>query len=113
MEDNNERVTHLIFVNEYSKISEYYNIPTIKFIKFKCNAKQRRIKFTVIKVCKDYLINKEISSLKKNLKRENSKMDIEKIELKKLFVDEIRQKIKIILTNQNIAINLPKIKEQI
>ena len=37
VEEENEKITHLIYVNEYSSIANYYNIPTINFLKIKNN----------------------------------------------------------------------------
>ena len=102
VEEGNEKITHLIYVNEYSSIADYYDTPTIKFLKYKNKAEQRRTKFSVIDSCKEYLekisdkfIEEKITKDKfdnKNddyirLKRENE------LKLKRVFIDEIGQTI--------------------
>jgi hypothetical protein len=98
VEEENEKVTHLIYVNEYSSIADYYNTPTIKFLKTKNNAEQRRIKFSVVEACKEYLekigdkfIEEKIT--KSKFENDNHKKiklkDSEQITLKRVFVDEI------------------------
>jgi hypothetical protein len=98
VEEENEKVTHLIYVNEYSSIADYYNTPTIKFLKTKNSAEQRRIKFSVVEACKEYLekigdkfIEEKIT--KSKFENDNHKKiklkDSEQITLKRVFVDEI------------------------
>ena len=98
VEEENEKVTHLIYVNEYSSIADYYNTPTLKFLKTKNNAEQRRIKFSVVEACKEYLekigdkfIEEKIT--KSKFENDNHKTiklkDSEQITLKRVFVDEI------------------------
>ena len=45
VEEENEKVTHLIYVNEYSSIANYYNIPTIKVLKSIYRRKDRKGNF--------------------------------------------------------------------
>ena len=98
VEEENEKVTHLIYVNEYSTIADYYNIPTIQFLKNKNQAEQRRTKFSVIEACKKYLIEigdqyiEEKIELDNFENENNDKIKLKnssKISLKKVFIDEI------------------------
>ena len=98
VEEENEKVTHLIYVNEYSSIANYYNIPTIKFLKNKNIAEQRRTQFSVIESCKKYLVEigeqfiEEKIELNNFEKQNDDKIKLEKsfkINLKKVFIDEI------------------------
>ena len=98
VEEENEKVTHLIYVNEYSSIANYYNIPTIKFLKNKNNAEQRRTKFSIIEACKKYLVQigdqfiEEKIELNNFENENNDKIKLKnslKINLKKVFIDEI------------------------
>ena len=98
VEEENEKVTHLIYVNEYSSIADYYNTPTIKFLKTKNSAEQRRIKFSVVEACKEYLekigdkfIEEKITKSKfENDNHNKIKLkDSEHITLKRVFIDEI------------------------
>jgi hypothetical protein len=98
VEEENEKVTHLIYVNEYSSIADYYNTPTIKFLKTKNNAEQRRIKFSVVEACKEYLekigdtfIEEKIA--KSNFENGNNEkiilVNFKNITLKRVFIDAI------------------------
>ena len=98
VEEENEKVTHLIYVNEYSTIADYYNTPTIQFLKNKNDAEQRRTKFSVIEACKKYLVEIADQFIEEkivldNFESENNDKiklkDSSKISLKKVFVDEI------------------------
>jgi hypothetical protein len=102
VEEGNEKITHLIYVNEYSPIAEYYNNPTINFLKNKNKAEQRRTKFSVIDSCKEYLekisdkfIEKKITKDKFDDKNDDiiKIKDENKIILKRVFIDEIGQTI--------------------
>ena len=98
VELDNEKVTHLIYVNEYSSIANYYNIPTINFLQTKNRAEQRRTKFSVVNECKKFLekigdnfIEEKITE--NNFENDNDEKiklkDSQKINLKKVFIDEI------------------------
>jgi len=98
VEEGNEKITHLIYVNEYSPIAEYYNNPTINFLKNKNKAEQRRTKFSVIDSCKEYLekisdkfIEEKITKDKFDDKNDDiiKIKDENKIILKRVFIDEI------------------------
>ena len=99
VEEKNQNVIHLIYVNENSSnISNFYNIPTLEFLKNKIKAETRRTNFSVIDECKKFLeeIGKqfieEIISMDKfendNYDRIKLK-DSENITLQKVFIDEI------------------------
>ena len=98
VEEENEKVTHLIYVNEYSSIADYYNTPTIKFLKTKNNAEQRRIKFSVVEACKEYLEKIgdtffEEKIAKSNFENGNNEkiilVNFKNITLKRVFIDAI------------------------
>ena len=97
-EEDNEKINHLIYVNDYSSIANYYNTPTIKFLLFQNKAEKRRIKFSVIDECKNYLkeIGDQLIEEKielKNFENENKDIiklkDLPKLNLKRVFIDEI------------------------
>ena len=54
--EKNANVTHFIFVNEFSNIAEYYNIPTIKQIQKYIESIQKRNKFSLIEDCKQFFV---------------------------------------------------------
>ena len=56
VEKKNNKITHLIFVNDYSSIAKYYNDPVVDFLKKKLDVEQNRVEFSVIEKCKEYLI---------------------------------------------------------
>ena len=98
VEEENEKVTHLIYVNEYSSIANYYNTPTIKFLKTKNSAEQRRIKFSVVEACKEYLEKIgdtffEEKIAKSNFENGNNEkiilVNFKNITLKRVFIDAI------------------------
>lgn len=99
VEDKNENVIHLIYVNENSSnISNFYNIPTLKFLKNKIKAETRRTNFSVINECKMFLEEigqqfiEEIITMDKfeNENYDRIKLkDSENITLKRVFIDEI------------------------
>ena len=101
-EENNENITHLIYVNEYNSISNYYNLPALKLLKNKINSELNRKKFSVIEACKDYFEKIEEKFIEEKITKNNFDNSIDdkiilknkqKITLKRIFIDEIGQTI--------------------
>ena len=85
VEEKNEKVTHLIYVNEWSSIASYYNFQTINFLKFKYKGEQRRSRFSVVEECKNFLIQIGSQFIEEIIKPEKFEIkDNNKIQLKKL-----------------------------
>ena len=96
VEENNRKITHLIFINDYCDFSEYYNTPTTDFLTKKLEVEQNRTQFSVIEKCKDFFIYIENEFLEENLDRNDFSQDEGKIiikdkniTLRKVFIDEI------------------------
>ena len=96
VEENNKKITHLIFVNDYSPIAEYYNEPTTDFLKGKLIVEQNRQYFSVIEKCKKFFIDIQDTFLEESIKYEDFEKNEDKIlvknkniVLKKVFIDEI------------------------
>ena len=96
VEENNRKITHLIFINDYCDFSEYYNTPTTDFLTKKLEVEQNRTQFSVIEKCKDFFIYIENEFLEENLDRKDFSQDEGKIiikdkniTLRKVFIDEI------------------------
>ena len=98
VEEKNEKVTHLIYVNEWSSIASYYNFQTINFLKLKYKGEQRRSRFSVVEECKNFLIQIGSQFIEEVIKpdkfeiKDNNKIQLKKLEsitLKKVFIDEI------------------------
>ena len=101
-EDEKNRTVHLILVNDYSEINEYYNKPTINFLKKEMESVKTRQKFPIINECKKFLIqlSEEIIEEKINessisveeVDKDNDKIyikNLENITLKKFVIDEM------------------------
>ena len=100
--NGNVNVTHLIFVNAFSKeIADYYNLPTLGFIQKSLEVVEERQTFPVIDVCKKFIVSNSDEIIEHDI-QENNLVTIEgetedrivlencdKIILKKLFVNEI------------------------
>ena len=99
IEKQKQKVIHFIFVNEYCNISEYYNTPTINFLKTKISSETNRTKFSVIDKCKEYFEAIGENFIEEKIKTENFDevedkivlKNIDKITLKRVFIDEIGQ----------------------
>ena len=96
----NDKIAHLILVNDYSKeISKYYNYPAIKFLQGKLYGEQRRIEFSVIEKCKEFLLKIQTDFMEKLISKNDFveeiqdkiilKKEKEDIKLKRVFIDEI------------------------
>ena len=101
-EDEQKAPVHLILVNDYSEINEYYNKPTINFLKKEMESVKTRQKFPIINECKQFLIqlSEEIIEEKINkssisveeVDKDNDKIyinNLENITLKKFVIDEM------------------------
>ena len=99
-EDEKNCTVHLILVNDYSEINEYYNKPTINFLKKEMETVKTRHKFSIINECKKFLkdLSEEIIEEKINensisveeIDDNNDKIYIqnqENITLKKFVID--------------------------
>jgi len=99
VEEKNQNVIHLIYVNENSSnISNYYNVPTQNFLKEKIKSETKRSNFSVIEECKKFLVEigeqfiEEIITIDKFENENYDKIKLknsENITLKKVFIDEI------------------------
>lgn len=98
VEKDNFKITHLIFVNDYSQIASYYNKPTIAFLQKKLQVEQNRTKFCAVQSVKKYLVKIHLDFLQEKIEEKDfSKENDDKIilnsdkslELKKVFIDEI------------------------
>ena len=98
VEENNNKITHLIFVNDFSSIAKYYNEPTINFLKKKLDVEQNREEFSVVEKCKEFLFKIQLDFFEKPLdlndfsEDDNDKIILKpnkEIKLKKVFIDEI------------------------
>jgi exonuclease I len=94
--ETDKDVTHLIFVNDYCDIAEYYNKAAYEFIKSKLKGVRERTYFSVVEKCKEFFIEKHDRFLletinKKDLHQEDDALIVKnkKIELKKVYIDEI------------------------
>ena len=108
VEENNRKITHLIFINDYCNNADYYNKPTTEFLKQKLAVEQNRTKFSVIEKCKNFFIDIENDFLEENINREDFAKDDDKIiiknkniSLRKVYIDEIG---KTITNNSDIPI---------
>jgi hypothetical protein len=98
--ENEEKIIHLIFANEYSEAGKYYNISTIKYLKKKIDSIDNRRFFNVIDDIQKFFIETSNDILEENIKKNqiyfdqknNSiklKENINSITLKKYFIDEL------------------------
>ena len=91
--EKNDIVSHFIFINEFSDISEFYNIPTVFHIKKEIEVVKQRNKFSVVDECKEFLVKIAEEIMEQNIKKDN------------LITEEGDKFDKIVLTNAN-EINL-------
>ena len=54
--EKDNKVSHFIFINQYSKRAEYYNTPTINYIQGVLENSQERHSFPILEDCKEFLI---------------------------------------------------------
>ena len=99
--EKNEKVSHFIFVNQFSDRADYYNVPTIRYIKKVLEIRPEREPFPVIDDCKKFImsISEEIMEKCPNMKNlitieeeQNDKIilkDCKEINLKKFVIDEM------------------------
>ena len=94
------QVTHLIFVNDYSPIGDFYNKPTCKYLNSKLRGVGKRTCFSVVEKIKKFFIERQNKFLLDPIKQENfiekeNKLSIkeQKISFKKVFIDEIGETI--------------------
>ena len=94
--EKKSKITHLLFVNDYCEIADYYNKPTIEFLKKNLEVVQKRTQFSVIENCKDFFFKiqgdflVELVSKKDMVVEENRiKINNKEIKLKKVLIDEI------------------------
>jgi hypothetical protein len=99
--ENNKKVMHFIFVNEFSEKAEYYNKPTINYIKGEIESIKTRNTFSILDDCKKFLVRISEEIMEENPKEdslvlvENDKNDkivlknFKEITLKKFVVDEM------------------------
>ena len=99
--EKGEKVSHFIFVNEFSEKANYYNIPTIRHIQKEIEIIKTRTEFSIIDDCKQFLVKIAEEIMEENPKLENlitvegEKYDkillknIKEITLKNFVVDEV------------------------
>ena len=100
--EKDKNVNHLIFINEYdNNNSNYYNIPTKIFLQKEIEQIKTRKPFSIIDDIKNFLIDNYEELMEENINKENFKVeegekedrillkDVEKITLKRCFVDEM------------------------
>jgi len=88
------KVSHFIFVNEFSEKKKYYNYPTIKHIQKEIEVIKTRNKFSVIEDCKEFLEQIAEDIMEESIKKE-SLITIEGKEYDKIIlkgIDEINLK---------------------
>ena len=101
-EKDNKKVSHFIFINQYSERAEYYNTPTIKYIQKVLEINQERNSFPILDDCREFIIKmseeimEDIPKMEENLiikeEGENDKIilkDTNEINLKKFVIDEM------------------------
>ena len=96
VEENNRKITHLILVNDYSNIAEYYNQPAVEFLKQKLAVEQNRTVFSVIEKCKEFFLKIQSDFLEKSINIKDFEQNENKIllnnkniSLKRVYIDEI------------------------
>ena len=94
--EEREKITHLIFINDYCIDADYYNYPTIEFLKKNLDVVQNRTHFSVVEKCKEFFLKIQSEFLEEPItnddfeKNENKiKVNKKDIKLKKVFIDEI------------------------
>ena len=94
--EKDENVIHLIYVNDYCSVKDYYNKPAIDFLKKELDVVKTRTKFSVIEKCKEFFIQIQGDFLEESInekdfvKADNMiKINKKNIKLKKVFIDEI------------------------
>ena len=99
--EKGQKVSHFIFINEFSEKADYYNAPTIEFIQQEIEVIKTRTKFSIIDDCKQFVVKMAEEIMEENPKIDNlitieeEKCDkivlknIKEINLKKFVIDEM------------------------
>ena len=94
--EEREKITHLIFINDYCIDADYYNYPTIEFLKKNLDVVQNRTHFSVVEKCKEFFLKIQSEFLEEPITNDDFDKDENKIKvkekdikLKKVFIDEI------------------------
>ena len=94
--EKSSKITHLIFINDYCSDSDFYNVPSINFLKRTLEVVQNRTNFSVIEQCKEFLTKIQFDFLEETISKEDFakgdnkiKVNKKEIKLKKVFIDEI------------------------
>ena len=87
--EKNDKVSHFIFINEFSDNHDYFNTPTINSIQKEIEVVKHRNKFSIIDDCKEFLVKIADEIMEQNIKIEN------------LITEEGEEFDKIILKNTN------------
>ena len=97
--EKNKNIIHLIFVNDYCEVANYYNNPVVDFLKQRIQLETNRTQFSVIEECKDYFmkmvngeyLEKEITSDDFDIKDDKIKVKENKVVLRKVLVENIEK----------------------
>ena len=99
--EKGKKISHFIFVNQYSERADYYNTPTIKYIQKVLEINQERHPFPILEDCKEFIVKMSEEIMEENPKLENliaqeddknDKIilkDFKEINLKKFVIDEM------------------------
>ena len=104
--ERNFRVYHLLFINDYSDVANYYNKPTLEFLKKNIEVVRNRSHFSVIENCKEFFMKIQHDFLEETISKEDFeevdnkiKVNKKKIKFKEIFIDEFS---KIIINDKEI-----------
>ena len=104
--ERNFRVYHLLFINYYSDVANYYNMPTLEFLKKNIEVVRNRSYFSVIENCKEFFMKIQHDFLEETISKEDFeevdnkiKVNKKKIKFKEIFIDEFS---KIIINDKEI-----------
>ena len=104
--EQNSRVTHLLFINDYSDVADYYNMHTINFLRRNIDVVRNRTYFSVIENCKEFFMKIQHDFLEETISKEDFeevdnkiKVNKKKIKFKEIFIDVLS---KIIINNKEI-----------
>ena len=67
--EKDSRVIHLLFINDYCEVSNYYNIPTIKFLREELEVVKNRTNFSVIEKWKEFFLKVQSNFIEEFIKR--------------------------------------------
>ena len=85
--EEREKITHLIFINDYCIDADYYNYPTIEFLKKNLDVVQNRTYFSVVEKCKEFFLKIQSEFIENLLKKEILKKMKIKLKLKKRILN--------------------------